>query len=213
MFAIYNSNGLSFRNTIDNLYSISNVDSLARVRNNTEEGLPKDHSLRNKKRLYDNNNIDEAKAIYKKMAKLDNMEPLFHVQDIMNKEVLYLYENSTLFDAYNLMIDKDIKQIPILQRESKNILGLVTRNFILDLLVNDLEYSEDTMKKEVSSFDLGEVITTDPITDIRRIAKVMVDFSLAAIPVVDQEDNIRGIVSRANVLKAVANTPPLQIWG
>jgi predicted transcriptional regulator len=41
----------------------------------------------------------------------------------------------------------------------------------------------------------------------------MVDFSLTAIPVVDQNDNLLGIVSRANILKAVANTPPMQIWG
>ncbi len=41
MFAIYNNNGLSFRSTIDNLYNLSNVDSIARSRNNVNEGLPK----------------------------------------------------------------------------------------------------------------------------------------------------------------------------
>lgn len=213
MFAIYNNNGLSFRSTIDNLYSLSNVDSIARVRNNTEEGLPKDHSLKSRKKLYENKSVDEAKSIYKKMANIDTKEPIFHVKDLMTRDVISLNEDNTLFEAYNLMQEHEFRQIPVLNKEDNQIIGLVTQEFILNLLVGDLEFTQNIMERELSTFDFNEVITSDPITDIRRVAKVMVDFSLTAIPVVDQEDNLLGIVSRANILKAVANTPPMQIWG
>lgn len=213
MFAIYNNNGLSFRNTIDNLYSLSNVDSIARIKNNSEEGLPKDHSLKSRKKLYENKNLEEAKSVYKKMANIDTKEPIFHVKDLMIKDVIILYDNNTLYEAYNLMEEHNFRQIPILKKEDNQIIGLVTQEFILNLLVGDLEFAQSIMERELSTFNFNEVITSDPITDIRRIAKVMVDFSLSAIPVVDQDDNLLGIVSRANILKAVANTPPLQIWG
>ncbi len=213
MFAIYNNNGLSFRSTIDNLYTLSNVNSIARVRNNTEEGLPKDHSLKSKKKLYENQNIEEAKSVYKKMANIDTKEPIFHVEDLMTRDVISLNEDNTLLDAYELMQEHEFRQIPILKKDDNQIIGLVTQEFILDLIVGDLEFAQNIMKRELSTFDFNEVITSDPISDIRRVAKVMVDFSLTAIPVVDQEDNLLGIVSRANILKAVANTPPMQIWG
>jgi len=213
MFAIYNNNGLSFRSTIDNLYTLSNVDSIARVRNNTEEGLPKDHSLKSKKKLYENQNIEEAKSVYKKMANIDTKEPIFHVQDLMTRDVISLNEDNTLHEAYELMQEHEFRQIPILNKDDNKIIGLATQEFILDLLVGDLEFAQNIMERELSTFDFNEVITSDPITDIRRVAKVMVDFSLTAIPVVDQDDNLLGIVSRANILKAVANTPPMQIWG
>ncbi len=213
MFAIYNNNGLSFRSTIDNLYTLSNVDSIARVRNNTEEGLPKDHSLKSKKKLYENQNIEEAKSVYKKMANIDTKEPIFHVQDLMTRDVISLNEENTLLEAYELMQEHEFRQIPILNKDDNQLIGLVTQEFILDLLVGDLEFAQNIMERKLSTFDFKEVITSDPITDIRRVAKVMVDFSLTAIPVVDQDDNLLGIVSRANILKAVANTPPMQIWG
>ncbi len=213
MFAIYNNNGLSFRSTIDNLYTLSNVDSIARVRNNTEEGLPKDHSLKSKKKLYENQNIEEAKSVYKKMANIDTKEPIFHVQDLMTRDVISLNEENTLLEAYELMQEHEFRQIPILNKDDNQLIGLVTQEFILDLLVADLEFAQNIMERKLSTFDFKEVITSDPITDIRRVAKVMVDFSLTAIPVVDQDDNLLGIVSRANILKAVANTPPMQIWG
>jgi acetoin utilization protein AcuB len=214
MFAIYNNNGLSFRNTIDNLYSLPNIDALARVKNNPEEGLPKDHSVKQKKRLYGSDkSLEEAKDAYKQIANIDTREPIFHVKDIMSKEVLFLNEENSLNDVYDLMEDENIRQVPIVNKETNHIIGMITQKDILEFMVGDIEFAQSTMKRTIASFNLGEVITTDPLTDIRRIAKVMVDFSLTAIPIVDQEDTLQGIVSRANILKAVANTPPFQIWG
>lgn len=213
MFAIYNNNGLSFRSTIDNLYNLSNVDSIARSRNNIEEGLPKDHSLKNKKKLYNSSSqVEEAKEAYKKIANIDTRVEVFHVKDIMTKQIISLYEDSTIQDAYNIMDEHNIRQVPVLNKETGQIIGMVFQDTILDLLVKDIEYAQSTLRKTLSSIDFSEVLTTDPLTDIRRVSKVMVDFSLTAIAVVDQDDNLQGIVSRANVLKAVANTPPLQIW-
>ncbi|WP_044418429.1 HPP family protein [Halarcobacter anaerophilus] len=214
MFAIYNNNGLSFRSTVDNLYSLSNVDSIARSRNDVKEGLPKNHSSKRKKRIYEEASLEDATQIYKRVANLDTTQEIYHVQDLMTKEVVVLTQNSTLQEAYDLMEDKQIRQIPVLNNEDeKKIVAMVNQKNILNAVMDDIDFSSSTVKRTLASFDLGEVITADPITDIRRVAKVMVDFSLTAIPIVDQEDNLLGIVSRANILKAVANTPPLQIWG
>lgn len=213
MFAIYNNNGLSFRSTIDNLYSFPKLDALARVRNNVEEGLPKDHSLKNKKKLYDNKDERKAEAIYKKIANLDTKVQIYNVSEVMTSDVVTLFEDSTLQEAYNLMQENDINQIPVLNKESNHIVGLMTYKMILNILINDPEFVEFNLNKTLDNLDFGDVLTVDPITDIRRVAKVMVDFDLGALPIVDQDDKLQGIVSRSNILKAVANTPPLQIWG
>ncbi len=172
----------------------------------------KDHSVKDKKKLYEKKSLKEASEAYKRVANIDTKEQIFHIKDLMTKDVITLTQENTLLEAYNLMEDNDIRQIPIMS-EDNHIMGLLTHKMLLDVLVNDIEFARNTIKKSINIIDLGEVITTDPISDIRRVAKVMVDFSLTAIPVVDQEDNLQGIVSRANILNAVANTPPLQIWG
>jgi len=214
MFAIYNKSGLNFRNTIDNLYTLSNVDALARTRNNTQEGLPKDHSLKkNKKKSFEEELTKDAAAIYKQVANIDTTEPIFHISDLMKRDVITLGLENTIQNAYDIMEENHIRQIPVVDEKTGKIAGMVTHKVLLDFIFNDLEYAEHNSDKTLDNLDLKEVITADPVTDIRRVAKVMVDFSLVAIPVVDENDNIKGIVSRANILKAVANTPPLQIWG
>ncbi|WP_419773506.1 HPP family protein [Halarcobacter sp.] len=220
MFAIYNKGGLNFRSTIDNLYSMSNVESLAEARNNTEEGLPKDHTVKEKnkeqgqnKKSFEQHLEKDAANTYKEIANIDTKEPIFHISDLMRTDVITLESNNTVSEAYEIMEENEIRQIPILDEQTKKIIGMVTHKVLLDYIFDDLEYAEHNSQKTLDNLELREVITAHPVTDIRRVAKVMVDFSLTAIPVVDENDNIKGIVSRANILKAVANTPPLQIWG
>ena len=69
-----------------------------------------------------------------------------------------------------------------------------------------------TVDKPAIDIAKEDVITSDPISDIRRVAKVMVDFNLNAMPIVSQEDKIVGIVSRTDILKAVSTIPPLRLW-
>jgi CBS domain-containing protein len=40
----------------------------------------------------------------------------------------------------------------------------------------------------------------------------MVDFKLEAIPVVDEEDILLGIISKTDLIKAISQLPKLQLW-
>jgi CBS domain-containing protein len=40
----------------------------------------------------------------------------------------------------------------------------------------------------------------------------MIDFNLNAIPVVDKDDTILGVVTRHDMVKAVSSIPDLQVW-
>jgi CBS domain-containing protein len=40
----------------------------------------------------------------------------------------------------------------------------------------------------------------------------MLDFKIDAIPIVNEEDIIVGIVSKTDIIKAVSHLPKLQLW-
>ncbi|APW39236.1 hypothetical protein RD110_20125 [Rhodoferax koreense] len=50
-------------------------------------------------------------------------------------------------------------------------------------------------------------------TDIRRVARVLLDTALPGLPVVDDAGGVTGFVSRTDILRAVASDPPLDVWG
>ena len=202
MFTIYNNGSVGFRSTADNLYNLKNIDESSESRFKPDEGLINDFS--NKKK-------DDALNAYKKMANLDISEPVYHVKDIMNKEVITIEVNASLKEAYALLKEEGIGQIPITSY-GKKIVGLLSQKFILNLLMEDLENYENILNKKIEDLFLPDMITTDPISDIRRVAKVMVDFKLEAIPVVDEEDILLGIISKTDLIKAISQLPKLQLW-
>ncbi len=210
MFAIYRNGSVGFRSTADNLYEIKKTEAPDKP-----EMKPDDDSLfqelltSNKEKNSSNSN--EAINAYKKIAHIDTTEQVFHVKDIMTKECICIEKNATLQDAYDKLTEYQISQIPIIDSNQK-IMALINKKFILNLIVEDVDNARVILEKKLEDLYLPELITTDPISDIRRVAKVIVDFKLTAIPVVTQDDILIGIVSKTDILKSVAKLPNFQLW-
>ena len=83
---------------------------------------------------------------------------------------------------------------------------------ILELLMDNLENSKYNLNKKIEEIKLPEIITVAPTVEIRKVAKVMIDFKLDAIPVVDENDILVGIVSKTDILKAISYLPKMQLW-
>jgi CBS domain-containing protein len=208
MFAIYNNGSVGFRSTSDNLYNLKNVDSLSETRLKPDEGFM---ALLNQSNNENKKSEQKALNTYKKMANIDTSEPVFLVKDIMTKDCIYIDVKSTIKEAYDVLKELKIEQLPVVSF-AKKILGVINKKIILNLLMDDLENSETILAKRIEDIYLPQLITSDPMTDIRNIAKVMIDFKLHAIPIVLENDILIGIVTKTDILKAIAHNPKLQLW-
>lgn len=207
MFTIYNNGSVGFRSTADNLYNLKNIDESSESRFKPDDGLIQDFS-NNKNNSQKN---DEALNSYKKMANMDLSEPVYQVKDIMSTNLIYIHNQSTIQESYDLLKEYAIAQVPIVSF-GKKIVGLISEKIILNLLMDDIENANTILEKKLEEVFLPEIITTAPISDIRRVAKVMTDFKLDAIPVVNEEDILLGIISKTDILRAVSHLPRLQLW-
>jgi acetoin utilization protein AcuB len=207
MFTIYNNGSVGFRSTADNLYNLKNIDESGESRFKPDDGLIQDFS-NNKNNSQKN---DEALNSYKKMANMDLSEPVYQVKDIMSTNLIYIHNQSTIQESYELLKEYAIAQVPIVSF-GKKIVGLISEKIILNLLMDDIENASNILERKLEDVFLPEIITTAPISDIRRVAKVMTDFKLDAIPVVNEDDILLGIISKTDILKAVSHLPKLQLW-
>ena len=210
MFAIYNKGSVGFRSTVDNLYELKNIDAPNRVSLKPDDDDTFQEYMPSKKQKNEGNQ-NQAIDTYKKMANIDIKEQIFHVRDIMTKNPVSIQNTMTLNDSYEKLKDSKVNQIPILD-ENQRIIGIINKKMIINLIMDDISDARNTLNKILDSLYFEDVLTTDPITDIRRVAQVMIDFKLDAIPVVDENDNLVGIVSKTDIIKAVSNIPKLQLW-
>jgi len=208
MFSMYDDDGLNFRNNIDHLYSVHEVSSSQKLKNKV-----KDENKQNfEETLYEGKITKEATAAYKQMTNLDTREDIYHVEQIMSHNVITVDDSKTIRECYEIMKEHTIQQLPIIAENKLHLKGIITRHDILKFTINDLELADENFDKEISNISTKKIITTDPISDIRRVSQVMLDFNINALPVVNANDILVGIVSRNDVVKAVASLPHLRLW-
>lgn len=138
------------------------------------------------------------------------------VDAIMSHSVLTIPDAFTVEKAWAALGARDIGQAPVVNAQGV-LVGLFTRGELLR--ANRLPKADshplvwrafmaqpvaDVMWSPVASVALG--------TDIRRVARVLLDTGLPGLPVVDAEGLVIGFVSRSDILQAVVADPPLDLW-
>lgn len=209
MFAMYDDDGLNFRSTIERLYNINEVDASERIHNRQPDNPKKDFQQNmNESRI-----TRDAKEKYKQITNLDTSAEVYHVDQIMSHPVITVDDSKTIKECYDIMKENNIQQLPISADNGVHLKGMVTLHDILNLMMEDLDYAKNHGSRPVNDIATKSIITTDPVSDVRRVAKVMNDFDLNALPVVNENDVLVGIVSRNDIIKAVASSlTHLQMW-
>lgn len=211
MFAVYDKGSINFRSTVENLYDIKKVTKSEAIHKYAHEDVEQDYESHAKNQHQYQDSKDQAVNAYKKTANIDIRDTIYHAHQIMSKKCISIDIQDTLQDAYNLIKRNNINQIPITSSGNKIVSMLYKKN-ILNYLMDDLNNATNIMNKPIGQLSLPELITTDPISDIRRVAQVMLDFNIHAIPVVDESDILVGIVSQTDIIKAVSSIPQFQLW-
>ena len=209
MFTVYNNGNVGFRSTADNLYELKNIDELSPARLKPDEGFIQ--QFNNKKDQGEKKSSENAISEYKKMANIDTLEPVYEVKDIMTRNCIYIDNESTIKDAYDSLKELDINQMPVVSF-GKKITAMINKEQILNLLMNDIENAQEILKRKIEDIYLPEILTAEPESDVRKVVQIMLDLKLDAIPIVDENDVLMGIVSKTDILKAVSHLPKLQLW-
>lgn len=158
-----------------------------------------------------NGNNSHAVAEYQKYVTGNNMvEPLVHAHQIMSSPVLTILLDTPLTAAWLLLQKESVKQLIVITDQRK-VLGMLSDRDILkriNVIDNTVQTTQDLSVSDVVN---QEIISTHSISDIRRIAKVLAQFHIDALPVVEDEI-LLGIVTRGDILRGFAANPKLNLY-
>ena len=203
MFAIYNINGRTFRDNLEALKKVRKphlVDATQDQRDTAQDETIVIQGTGTTEALSDRNKVNA----YRQMLHANEKTVLVHAYQIMSHPVKTLTSNITVRQAYEEFEKYGVSQFPVYTPQLK-LIGMITRLQIVQAMLQPNNPTLDTLLE-------GDVITADPVSDIRRVAKVMYDYRLTAIPVVNEDDLLVGIISKTDILKALTQDPPLSLW-
>lgn len=215
MFAIYGVSGPIFQGTLEALSRMPPVvrrSSVTPARRIADDVVIESATAGNETLVASGSRSNQAIAAYKAMLpeSLDR-GPLYHADQIMTAEVIAVSARDEVVLAWRTLTRHQIHQTPVLD-DNGRLVGLVSERNLLTTLNVDAGEVRDVLVKRVGDVMTTPVVAANPLTDIRRIARVMLDRDVDGVPIVNETGVLLGFVSRSDILRAVVTDPPLSMW-
>jgi len=127
---------------------------------------------------------------------------VFHAFEIMSTPAISLEIHELgLKSAWELMHKHSIKHLPITKNGTLN--AIVCESDILKALA---------FKHDQSQWLQQKVFAATEQTDIHQLAHVMFDENIGCLPIVNDNHEILGMVTRSDILKLSSQYGPMEFW-
>ncbi|GAA0515451.1 CBS domain-containing protein [Deinococcus depolymerans] len=135
-----------------------------------------------------------------------------HVHDLMSAPAVTAAPTLSLPDAAHLMRSRGVRRLPVLEGET--LIGIVTDRDLREAMPSRLSslspWEATTRLAAVTVADVmrRSVLTTAPEADARDAAHTMLTHRVGALPVVNGQGRVVGVVTVSDVLRDYAGTDP-----
>lgn len=146
------------------------------------------------------------------------------VADVMSRDPIVVRPETPLNEAIQILAERRISGLPVVD-DAGQLVGIISETdlmwqetgvtpppyiMFLDSVIylkNPAQYERDVHKALGQT--VGEVMTSDPITispdkPLKEAAQLMHEREVRRLPVVDAEGNVIGILTRGDIIRAMA---------
>jgi CBS domain-containing protein len=115
------------------------------------------------------------------------------IEDVMSKDLIFGYVPGTVKDALRILAKNNVSGMPILKKDTKTVVGVVTRT---DIFRNpDENQLALIMSKDYYSVEKDQ--------NVKDAAKLLYTHRIHGLPVINNRKNLIGIISPTDILKNI----------
>lgn len=129
----------------------------------------------------------------------------------MTRKVITAGPETGIFEAQELMAQSKIRHLPVIETDGR-LVGIVTDRDIRSALPYEFFKKHPSMqeKEKFSKLQIKDIMSKNPITisptyTIQDALLMIQDAKVGALPVVDEENRLTGIISVRDLLRAFIN--------
>jgi CBS domain-containing protein len=128
---------------------------------------------------------------------------IMKVQEIMTKDPDCCLPSDSAQKAAKIMKQADVGVVPVVATGlDQKVVGIVTdRDLCLSVVAEGSDPASVTLEKCMT----GKIVSCQPNDDIQRAAQLMEENQIRRIPVVNEDNEIIGIVSLADIAQSAAS--------
>jgi len=134
-------------------------------------------------------------------------KPVSYVREIMNRRVVTLNEDAIVADAWEIFINSSFHHIPVVDNDL-HVLAILSKNNISlppDAAIN-------ISSQNIMKFAKTQVFCFTEETDIRQATRALYEYKLGALPIVNSDNQLIGIVTRTDIIRLISHYGPMELW-
>jgi CBS domain-containing protein len=126
--------------------------------------------------------------------------------DLMTREVETVTEDLSLEGLVDFLLERRLSCAPVVRHEpaANTLVGFVSESDALELMANEIFYGEPESPQSVATCMKRHPVSITDDVDLFAIASLLVNHGYRHLPVVDRNNALLGIISRSDVMRAVA---------
>jgi CBS domain-containing protein len=124
------------------------------------------------------------------------------VESVMTRRVVQILEEIPMSEVRNIAAKYDYNGFPVVTREGR-LVGMVTKGDLLRVACAALD-DPQVWQQPVSRFMAHGILALRPMDSLRSAVQYMTESKLRSLPVIDADRRVLGIVSRNDLMVAIA---------
>jgi CBS domain-containing protein len=124
------------------------------------------------------------------------------VESVMTRRIVQILEQIPMSEVRNIAAKYDYNGFPVVTQDGR-LVGMVTKGDLLRVASAALDDPE-VWHQPVSRFMAHGVLALRPMDSLRSAVQYMTESKLRSLPVIDAECRVLGMVSRNDLMAAIA---------
>ena len=126
------------------------------------------------------------------------------VRDYMTSDLMTLTQDDSITKALETFESKVFRHIPVIDK-NKHLVGILSDRDVRSAMVA-LDFLREAFQQSSPNIVIKDVMTLTPKTlasndSLEKAAMLMINLTIGAVPVVD-EDDLKGIITYTDILRA-----------
>ena len=118
------------------------------------------------------------------------------IKNLMSEEIITIDKDQNLSDALKLLRKHNVSRLPVTNH--KELVGIISERDIAAKLGSSKYESMPASRLHISSVMVKDVFTVPETMQLDEVAKLMLENGIGSVPVMDDDGNMVGIVSKAD---------------
>jgi len=156
-------------------------------------------------------NKSAVKQFLENESQAQTRHPLTLAAQIMSAPAVCIEDSLSIQEAWHICSSQNFRHLAVINK-LQELVGIVSDRDIL-LASSSLGHQKRVkLAQAVSAIMRERVLSAQESTPIRQLARAICNHRIGALPIVSANNQVVGIVTRSDILGAIVNEAPLELW-